>query len=113
MNKGETPAELRIRANKLLAKATLLEKRTPVRRVKLRSAKIKKSEEELRDIQRAFPNVVLFTKVHLRIKGKLDVWPTTGRFYNRVTHAKGMYAGIADLIEQIERAERYDDRFRR
>lgn len=109
MNKYELSRE----ATKLLRKAAQQQKERSLKkkpRKDLRKVGKKlKTEIDSEKIQKAFSDVQFFTKIHLRIRGIVDVWPSTGRFYNRVTRAKGIYSGIADLIEEVERAERYRD----
>lgn len=106
MNNGESPKQLRIQANALLSKARKLErKRHPSKRYKkkaLRNSRIAKAENDLISIQKVFSGVQCFSKIHLRIEGVLDVWPTTGRFYNRATYEKGIYLTMADLVGALE-----------
>lgn len=101
--------ELSRLATKLLKKHELQIKekqsRKKMKKVSLRKSKTEKADSQLAIIHRAFSDVEVFTKIHIRINRVVDVWPTTGRFYNRVTHTKGKYFTVADLMNQVENAE--------
>ena len=39
-----------------------------------------------------------FSEIHFRINGRLDVWPSTKRFYDTKSHEKGSYDNLERFV---------------
>lgn len=42
-----------------------------------------------------------FTDLHFRINGRLDVWPSTKRWYDKRTHRKGEYDELERFVKEF------------
>lgn len=93
-------------SKRLERKADFLIKRTETKKLAKRS---KKGKIEIEEARKAFSDVRCFTPIHWRIRGVLDVWPTTGKYWSPVNGRKGVFSELADLMDVVDRAERDKD----
>lgn len=73
---------------------------------KLKAERLLTSEEEF-EILTAYDHVVQqFSPLHFRIDGRLDVWPSTQKWYDRTNFRKGEYDDLVtfarDYLKEME-----------
>lgn len=67
---------------------------------KLRKLNLSSSEESF-EILTAHDHVVQqFSPVHFRIDGRIDVWPSTKKWFDRVTFRRGTYTDLVEFARQ-------------
>lgn len=54
-----------------------------------------------------FGDVHKFSDIHWRIRGILDIWPTTGKYWSPTCGIKGSALTTVQLFEAVEQADRY------
>jgi hypothetical protein len=57
---------------------------------------LKTSEEEFEVLAACDHVIQQFSPLHFRIDGRVDVWPSTKKWYDRITFRKGSYT---DLVQ--------------
>lgn len=45
--------------------------------------------------------VVQFSEYHFRIEGRLDIWPSTRKWYDKKTMRKGSYGNLIPFIRKF------------
>jgi hypothetical protein len=65
-----------------------------------RRESLKKGEEELEILVARDYEVRQMSEYHFRINGRLDVWPSTRKWYDLRSRRKGSYKSLAALAKE-------------
>lgn len=64
-------------------------------------ANLKEGEEALEILVAFDYRVIQFSPVHFRINERLDVWPSTKRWYDQKTFRKGAYDDLVKMVKNL------------
>jgi hypothetical protein len=45
--------------------------------------------------------VTQFSQYHFRVNGRLDIWPTSKKWYDTRSHAKGTYIDLIETVDSV------------
>lgn len=62
---------------------------------------LREGESELEELVAFDYEVVQLSDYHFRINGKLDVWPSSKKWYHTRTHRKGNYKSLKLLVKEV------------
>jgi hypothetical protein len=62
-----------------------------------RNKELQVRREELETLVAFDFDVKQFSPYHYRIEDRLDIWPSSKKWFDRITHAKGTYQSLLDL----------------